>query len=110
MEAEIQEQELPIAQVIGIGMLAWALVPANPYGYYILLRFVICGICMYLAVQAYDLNKLGWVWALGITAVVYNPLIRVHLTREIWSIVNLATIALLVGTIWVLRREEPNEG
>lgn len=77
MEVEIQEKELPIAQVIGIGMRAWALVPANPYGYYILLRFVICGICIYLAVQAYDLQKLGWVWALGITVVLYNPLIRV---------------------------------
>lgn len=86
-------------------MLAWALVPSNPYGYYLLLRVVVCGICAYLALAAYERQRQGWVWALGITAVVYNPFIRVHLNREIWSAVNIATIVLLAATIWVLRRK-----
>ena len=99
-----QRRTFPIAQVIAIGMLAWALVPTNPYGYYILLRFVVCGVCAYLAVKAYQLERIPWVWVLGITAVLYNPLIRVHLTREIWSVVNVATIVLLLVTSFGFRK------
>jgi len=98
----------PVAQIIGVIMLAWALIPANPYGYYILLRFVVCGVFIYLAVKAYELKKIGWVWALGITAAIYNPVLRTHLTREIWSLVNIATIALLIVTVWVLHKKCPS--
>jgi hypothetical protein len=84
-------------------MLAWALVPTNPYGYYVLLRVMICAICAYLAFAAFEQQQLGWVWVLAITAVVYNPVIRVHLNREIWSGVNIATMILLALTIWTIR-------
>jgi hypothetical protein len=84
-------------------MLLWALNPENPYGYYILLRWVCCGIFAYLAIQALEREKQGWVWVLGITAVVYNPIIRVHLTREIWSVVNVATIVAAVASVFVLK-------
>jgi hypothetical protein len=85
-------------------MLAWALVPSNPYGYYLLLRVVICGICAFLAFVAHARQQTGWVWVLGISAVVYNPFGRVHLTREIWTVVNVVTIVLLAVTIWLFRR------
>jgi hypothetical protein len=83
--------------VIAVGMLLWALNPENPYGYYILLRFVLCGIMAYLAFRAMERDSLSWTWALGIGAVIYNPIIRVHLNREIWSVVNVATIIVLIA-------------
>lgn len=95
----------PIPQIIGVAMLAWALVPANPYGYYIFLRIVVFGIFAFLAIKANDLKLVGWVWVLAITAIVYNPIIRVHLNRDIWSVVNVATIVLLIATVFVLREE-----
>ena len=98
-----------IPQTVAIGMLAWALVPTNPYGYYILLRFVVCGVCAYLAVRAYQIAKVPWVWVLGITALLYNPLIRVHLTREIWSVVNVATILVLAATVFGLRNRPDSD-
>src|SRR5690606_22090953 len=100
-------QSFPFAQVIGMGFLAWALVPSNPYGYYILLRIIVCAICLYLAVDAYGKQRIGWVWVLGVTAAVYNPILRVHLTRPIWSALNIATIVLLAVTIWVLHLQHP---
>jgi hypothetical protein len=78
-----------VPQLIACLMLGWALKPHNPYGYYILLRWVCCAVFAYLAFKAIAQEKQGWVWVLGITAVVYNPIIQVHLTREIWSIINL---------------------
>ena len=97
-----------VPQIVAIAMLGWALIPANPYGYYIILRFVVCGVCAYLAVRAFQIDKIGWVLIVGITAVIYNPIIRVHLAREIWSVVNIATIIMLIVTIQTLRT--PSEG
>lgn len=100
-----------IAQCLAIVALIIALLPINPYGYYVLLRFVICGICAYLAVTAYQRSKLNWVWILGGLAVLYNPLIPVHLNREVWSGVNIVTIVLIALTMWRFRRksERPQE-
>ena len=91
-------------------MLLWALNPENPYGYYILLRVVLCAICAFLAFRALDIGSDRWVWILGVTAVIYNPIIRIHLTREIWSVVNIATIVVLSITFGALRKQsEPKE-
>ena len=90
---------LPIAQIVAIAMLTWALVPSNPYEYYILLRIAICGISAYLAYKAFELNRTGWIWGMGIIAVIYNPIFPVHLTREIWSVVDIVTIITFTTSI-----------
>lgn len=91
-------------QFVAILMLLWALNPENPYGYYVLLRIVLCGVCTFLAHRALKSDKDTWAWVLGGTAVIYNPIVRIHLTREIWSIVNIATVVLLVVTVGVIRK------
>lgn len=92
-----------IPQVVASIMLLWALNPANPYAYYIILRWVCFGIFLYLALEALENAKQGWVWVLGITALVYNPIFRVHLNRELWSIINVVTIGIAVISIFSLK-------
>lgn len=98
-----------IPQIIACLMLLWALNPDNPYGYYILLRVVCFAAFVYLTLQAVDQGQQGWAWVLGVTAVVYNPIIRIHLTREIWSVINIATIGIAIGSICVLKRRTDGE-
>ena len=95
-----------LPQAIAGVMLVWALNPANPYGYYILLRIVCCAICAYLALAAASTEKTNWTWTLGVFAVIYNPIIRIHLTREIWSVVNVITIVILAVSIAQLEKKE----
>jgi hypothetical protein len=92
-----------VPQIVCIAMLLWALNPANPYEYYVLLRIVLCALCAYLAFRAVAISKREWVWILGVIAFVYNPIIRLHLNRGIWSAVNVVTIIVLIVTIWTLR-------
>lgn len=106
---EQHPKEILVAQLVAIGMLLYALAPWNPYGYYVLLRLVLCGVAIYLAVQAYRQMSLGWAWTFGIAAATYNPFIQVHLTRQIWSFVNLATIALIAVSISALRKMDGGE-
>jgi uncharacterized membrane protein len=96
-----------IPQVIVCVLLLWALNPDNPYAYYILLRWVCCGVFSFLAFKAFDLKMQGLTWILGFTALVYNPIFRVHLTRAIWSAVNIATIIIAVASIiWFKKGEK----
>lgn len=69
-------------------------------GYYMLLRLLASGVCLYSAVKF----KTEWArWIFGGLAVLYNPVLPVHLgDKEIWSFVNYATIIY----IWIALRSE----
>lgn len=84
---------LPYAVVAG--MMLWAPNPENPYAYYELLRWVSCGALVFLAVRAHQRGEDGWAWTLGITAAVFNPIAPLRLTRSIWSVLNLAAVAVV---------------
>lgn len=96
-------------QALAIAMLLWALYPGNPYGYYVLLRWVCFGAFGYAALQAWEQQRQGWVWILGVTAGIYNPLLPVHMPRELWSVVNLVTIAIAAASAVALNREKSTE-
>lgn len=81
---------------IAIAMLAWALLPFNPYGYYIVLRWVIALVGVYFATATWKAERLGWVVSFVLTSIVYNPIARVPLERSTWVVVNILTIALFV--------------
>ena len=93
-------------QLIACLILLWALNPGNPYGYYIFLRWVCCAIFIYLTFNAFELEKQGWTWTLGVLAFLYNPIIKFHLDREMWTIINLVTIAIAIASIWALKKTE----
>jgi hypothetical protein len=94
-------------------MMAWALLPGNPYGYYVLLRLVSCLLLIVLFFfhiamikdkrpVEYPTDLIGWLGVFVLLALIYNPIIQIHLTREIWSFLNIATIIVL-GTFWYLQ-------
>ena len=70
-----------------------------PYGYYTLLRIVICGSGAFGAFLIYASYQRRWflipaATAPAIIALLYNPLIPVHLTRDIWFPINLSSVLL----------------
>jgi hypothetical protein len=87
-----------VARIAAAIMLFLALARL-PYGYYTLLRFVVCGTTAYgVYVTSTDRKQPGWAWAFGIIAVVFNPLIPVHLNRDAWAVIDiLVALVLLVS-------------
>lgn len=108
-DVESTHNRIWIPQAIASGLLLLALNPSNPYGYYVLLRIICCACFVYLAYRAHHLGRTEWIWIFSVTAAVYNPLIRIHLTREFWSAVNIATIGLAIGSIFNLKQSKINE-
>ncbi|MFH1373314.1 MAG: DUF6804 family protein [bacterium] len=68
----------------------------NPYSYYQTLRLVVCGVSTFLAWAAHREGKEGWSVALGMVAVIFNPIIPIHLSRSIWAVIDLATAGVLL--------------
>ena len=75
-----------------------------PYGYYILLRWVVCAAAVFVVVLAVLYKKHRAAWPFGVVAVAFNPLIPIHLTREIWRVVDVAVAAAFIAVITVLCR------
>ncbi len=92
-----------LLQVITSVMLLWALYPGNPSGYYTLLHWICCGTLILLIYQAVRLKRKIWVWILIITALVYNPIFRLHFNRELWSAINIITSGIVVVSIFTLK-------
>jgi hypothetical protein len=82
--------------LVPISLILVALAPL-PYGYYVFLRIVFCIAAAYLAWSEHQEAKSinAWIVGLVILAILYNPLVPIHLTREIWSVINLATVLFL---------------
>jgi hypothetical protein len=94
-----------VARLIAAGLLFWAL-DRHPYGYYTLLRWVVCGVAAYAATQALGMNKLSWVWTFGIVAVLFNPLVPVHLNRELWAVIDVGVAILMLLSLHTLAKHE----
>ena len=74
-----------------------------PYGYYQLLRFVVCGAAAYVAFTAYNWQKLWATWLFGFVAVLFNPLILIHLPREIWQPIDVVCGILFIAIAAILK-------
>ena len=95
-----------IPAIIAALMLLGALAPW-PYGYYQLLRFVTCGVAVYIVYTAYNWQRIWAVWLFGFIALLFNPLIPIHLSREIWQPIDVicALLFFLIGFMF----KEPSD-
>ncbi|MFC1793458.1 DUF6804 family protein [Planctomycetota bacterium] len=75
-----------------------------PYGYYQLLRFVVCGVGAYTAFVAYQWQKLWATWLFGFIAVLFNPLIPIHLPKEVWHTIDVTCAFLFIAIASILRK------
>ena len=92
-----------IPSLIAVAMLLISLADL-PYGYYQLLRFVICGVAVYVAYTAYNWQKIWVVWLFGFVALLFNPLIPIYLSREIWQPIDVICTILFIVIVFILKK------
>ena len=68
-----------------------------PYGYYIILRWIVCGTAIFNAIGFSKSKLTGWVLVFGALAFLFNPLFPVYLNKSSWVGIDLisATIFFL---------------
>lgn len=68
-----------------------------PYGYYMLLRFIACGVFGWAAYIAFDRNEEILPWILIILTIVFNPFVKIHFPKEIWAVIDLCSGVFLLS-------------
>lgn len=98
-----------LASTIACAMLLAASFASLPYGYYQLMRWIVCAALLLLIYQAHKLNRTLTTVALVVLVFVYNPIAPTHLTRQTWGWLNLGTIAALAWAFFINRRSAGHE-
>lgn len=73
-----------------------------PYGYFQFLRWAVCGVAIFIAVKSYAWKQTWAIWLFGAVAVLFNPILPIDLTREIWRPIDLAGALLFSLSILLL--------
>jgi hypothetical protein len=76
--------------------LLLAIPPIWPYGYYTLLRLVVCVSSVYVAWQIREAKKPVQFCVITVIALLFNPIIPVHLEKEVWVVLDLVAAAILL--------------
>ena len=93
-----------IAAVISVFMLLLA-IPRLPYGYYILLRWVVSAAALFSAWAAYECKRKFWVFVMGGIAILFNPVIPVHLLKETWIAIDFIVAVVFLVSIFGIKPE-----
>jgi hypothetical protein len=71
-----------------------------PYGYFVLMRWVVCSSAVFVAVVAYKGRRYWGTWLYGLLALLFNPIIPVHLSRGTWRPLDVvAGIAMVISIV-----------
>jgi len=79
------------------GMLFLGAMPL-PYGYYTLMRLIACGIFAFASFVSYNRKNPTLPWVYGFLAVLFNPVFKIHLPKEVWIVIDIGAGIFLLAT------------
>ena len=92
----MKERPHMIPALVASGLLFGALATL-PYGYYQMLRWVVFAVSIYIAYKSYKWGKAWATWLFGGCAILFNPILPIYLSREIWQ-----PIDVVCGILFIL--------
>jgi len=81
-----------------------------PYGYYTLLRIVIAIISVYYVYWIYKERKEQgfWFWGAIAITILFNPVVPIHLTKSIWSVMDIIAGLFFISLIIKYKNKQKN--
>jgi len=95
-----------IASGISIIMLLLAIPTFWPYGYYVLLRWVVTISAVFLLSLVYESKKTFWLFLMGIVAILFNPIIPIYLDKETWIVIDFIVAILFLVSIFKIKSKD----
>lgn len=78
-----------------------------PYGYYILLRWVVCCVAIINTISFNNVKLTGWVLVFVAIAFLFNPIIPVYMDKSSW--VGIDLIGAVIFFLTAYSNEKTNE-
>ena len=86
----VQSKHLKVSRLVAGLMLCLAVLPVWPYAYYLLLRVVVFGVCVFAAIGFKDDPVIGRHFIpVMVLAILFNPVVLVALPNTILLFLNL---------------------
>lgn len=94
-----------------VSILLFVAVAPMPYGFYTFVKMVVCGCAGVICYQLWSKEYRGiWLWVWGMVAIFFNPIASIHMTKEIWMIVDGVAGCLFGYATWMTYRKPPDQG
>lgn len=97
----MENKVINIISIISIVLLVIAFFN-NPYSYYITLRWLITILTLatiFITLQE-ELTLILYLNAA--IPIIYNPIFPIHLTRDIWEVINVVTMVIMILNLVIL--------
>ena len=104
MNKDLLEKRPHLIPSLIVAVMLLLALASLPYGYYQLLRFIVCGVGVYVAYTAYNGQKMWAMWLFGFIALLFNPLIPIHLSTELWQPIDAICAILFIVIAIVLQK------
>ena len=89
-------------------MLLLCLAPM-PYGYFMLVRFVMMVACGWMAYRYFTIDKKAAAWVFITLALLFQPIYKIVLGRTIWNVVDVIVAVFLIALFVLERRLEKKD-
>ena len=101
-----KEQYLPRWVILLAAVMCFVAIANMPYGYYLLVRWITCGVAIASAIQLHLNRHIGWVWALSIVALIFNPIFSLHFAKDIWRFLDFGAGSLFLIALWITHQDK----
>jgi len=92
----MKKNHLTLILVVTIALLLLGIFGDFSYDFYMFIRLVAAISAAIFAYLFYQKKDIAWTWVFTISAIIFQPFIRIHLTKEIWHFLNTILIVLLI--------------
>jgi hypothetical protein len=70
-----------------------------PYGYYQIVRFFASAVFVFLGIKYFHSGKENLSYLYFLLALLFQPIFKIALGRELWNIIDVAVAIFLIATI-----------
>lgn len=93
---------IPYKILAFISILLFIAIAPMPYGFYTFVRIVVCGCAGVMCYQLWNTGYRGsWLWVWGMVAILFNPVADIHMTKEIWMVMDFMAGGLFGYAAWI---------
>jgi hypothetical protein len=89
---------------VGSAILLLVALGRNPYDFYTIMRWIVCGVSVYSVFVEFERKRTAWAWAFVVMGMGFNPIAPVHLSRETWAPIDAIAAGILIMSVIVSRR------
>jgi hypothetical protein len=76
-----------------------------PYDYYIILRWVVCGVAIFNIVGFYKSKLTGWALVFGALAFLFNPIFPVYMNKSSWVGIDLISAIVFFLAAYSIKKK-----